>query len=73
VIPTLILSGFVVGRWWIVPVAIVAWPALLIGTGAEDSGPHLLSADARLNVFERFAGKAADAAYLSITSVALAL
>jgi hypothetical protein len=32
-IPSLILAGLIVGRWWIVPVAMVAWPALLIGTG----------------------------------------
>jgi hypothetical protein len=42
VIPTLILAGFVVGRWWIVPVAMAAWPALLIGTGVGDPGLHLI-------------------------------
>lgn len=29
-IPTLILAGLVVGRWWFVPVAAVAFPAVLI-------------------------------------------
>jgi hypothetical protein len=33
VIPLLILAGIVVGRWWSIPLAMVAWPALLIGTG----------------------------------------
>lgn len=41
-IPSLILGGLVVGRWWMVPVAMVAWPALLIGTGVG-SGPHLIA------------------------------
>jgi hypothetical protein len=40
-IPSLILAGFIVGRWWIVPVAMVAWPALLIGTGVG-SGMHVI-------------------------------
>lgn len=39
VIPTLLLVGFVLGRWWwiVVPFAAVAWPALLIAIGI-DSG-----------------------------------
>lgn len=36
-IPTLILAGLLVGRWWMLAVAAVAWPAYLIltqrGTG----------------------------------------
>ena len=36
-IPSLILAGLLIGRWWTVPLAMVAWPAVLIsaGTGSE--------------------------------------
>jgi hypothetical protein len=39
VIPTVLLVGLLLGRWWkiAVPVAVVGWPALLILTGV-DSG-----------------------------------
>jgi hypothetical protein len=33
VIPTLILLGLAVGRWWLVPVAAVGWSVLLLATG----------------------------------------
>lgn len=38
-IPTLILVGFVFGRWWrvVIPLAILGWPAWLIAAGV-DSG-----------------------------------
>jgi len=36
-IPTLLLPGLVIGRWWLVPIAAVGWPVMLIldgiGTG----------------------------------------
>src|SRR5262245_52575578 len=48
-IPSLILAGFVVGRWWIVPVAMVVWPALMIGTGV-DSGIHVIAAGSLIAV-----------------------
>jgi hypothetical protein len=32
VIPTLILGGLIVGRWWLVAIAAIGWPILLIGT-----------------------------------------
>ena len=37
VIPTLILVGFVLGRWWkvVIPAAAVAWPGLLVASGAR--------------------------------------
>lgn len=35
-IPTLILAGLLIGRWWAVPAAAVAWPALLLIVGALD-------------------------------------
>jgi hypothetical protein len=30
VIPTLILAGLIVGRWWMAAVAAVAWPIVLV-------------------------------------------
>lgn len=38
-IPTLLLIGFVLGRWWwlVLPVAATAWPGALIASGI-DSG-----------------------------------
>lgn len=38
-IPTLLLVGLVLGRWWrvVIPLATVGWPVLLIVTGV-DSG-----------------------------------
>lgn len=36
-IPVLILAGLIVGRWWMLPLAAIVWPAILIsrdlGTG----------------------------------------
>jgi hypothetical protein len=31
---TLVLAGLVVGRWWLVPVAAVLWPMLLVSIEA---------------------------------------
>jgi hypothetical protein len=31
-IPTLILVGLIVGRWWLVAIAAIAWPIALAGT-----------------------------------------
>jgi hypothetical protein len=36
VIPTVLLIGIVVGRWWFVPVAGVAWVVLLLGANGLD-------------------------------------
>lgn len=33
-VPTLLLAGLVVGRWWFVAVAAVCWPVLLVVTDA---------------------------------------
>ena len=33
VIPTAILSGLIVGRWWIIPLVALAWALLLLLTG----------------------------------------
>ena len=48
-IPILILTGLVLGRWWrvVIPVAILAWPALLIATGV-DSGLGFATAAAAI-------------------------
>jgi len=32
-IPTLLLPGLILGRWWLVPVAAIGWPALLLLDG----------------------------------------
>ncbi|MGH2672533.1 MAG: hypothetical protein ACRDHC_06125 [Actinomycetota bacterium] len=50
-IPTLILVGLVFGRWWrfVIPLAAVGWPVLLIVTG-EDSGLDFVLAAAALAV-----------------------
>ncbi|WP_262285751.1 hypothetical protein [Micromonospora sp. MA102] len=45
-IPSLILLGLLLGRWWwlALPVAAAGWPILLVTTGAMDAGPGLLAA-----------------------------
>lgn len=30
-VPLLILVGLIVGRWWVLPLVAVIWPAILIG------------------------------------------
>jgi hypothetical protein len=46
VIPTLLLTGFVLGRWWkaVIPVGAVAWAALLISDGVDSGIGFALSA-----------------------------
>jgi hypothetical protein len=36
VIPTVLLAGVVVGRWWVVPLAAVAWAGILFTNGSCD-------------------------------------
>lgn len=45
-IPSLILLGVLLGRWWWLPLPVAAagWPALLVATGAMDIGPGLIAA-----------------------------
>ena len=45
-IPTLIVLGLVLGRWWWLPLGIsaVGWPILLVATGVMDIEPGLLAA-----------------------------
>lgn len=47
-IPTLILFGFVFGRWWrlALVLATLGWPALLLATGVIDSGGEFVAAAA---------------------------
>jgi hypothetical protein len=48
VIPTLIVLGVLLGRWWKVALAVAAlgWPLLLVATGAMGVEPGLLAASA---------------------------
>ena len=45
-IPTLILVGLVMGRWWrvVMPLAAVGWPVLLIATGVSSGFDFVLAA-----------------------------
>ncbi|MEV0428538.1 hypothetical protein ACIBPB_12185 [Micromonospora sp. NPDC049836] len=45
-IPSLLLVGLVLGRWWWLPLllAAVGWPALLVATGAMTVAPGLVGA-----------------------------
>jgi hypothetical protein len=45
-IPVLILGGLVVGRWWVVLVAALVWPAILAAKHIEGSVPFFLGAAA---------------------------
>jgi hypothetical protein len=46
VIPTLLLPGLLLGRWWLVPLAAVVWPGLLVATGVGSGAGFLLAAGA---------------------------
>jgi hypothetical protein len=48
VIPTLLLVGLILGRWWrvVIPVAAAGWAALLIATGVDSGVGFALSAAA---------------------------
>lgn len=49
-IPTAVLAGLVVGRWWIVPAVAIGWSLLLLGGGTlELSGVPLAAGLAALN------------------------
>ena len=56
-IPTLILAGLVLGRWWrvVIPLATVGWPVLLIVTGV-DSGFDVVLVAAALAIANVTAG-----------------
>ncbi len=43
-IPTLLLVGVVVGRFWVVPASAVVWVALLLATGTIGAGGILAGA-----------------------------
>jgi hypothetical protein len=44
VIPTMIVFGLVLGRWWVLALALAAvvWPGLLVATGVMGFEPALL-------------------------------
>jgi hypothetical protein len=44
VIPTLLLGGVVVGRWWVIPPSALVWVALLFATGSIGGGNVLAAA-----------------------------
>jgi hypothetical protein len=48
VIPTLILLGLVLGRWWrfVIPLAAVGWPILLLVTGVDRGFDFVVGASA---------------------------
>ncbi len=54
-IPTLILAGLVIGRWWALPAAAVLWPAVLVWGGVMGFQAGLLAA-AGLAVINTLAG-----------------
>ncbi|MET8835929.1 hypothetical protein ABZV78_18685 [Micromonospora sp. NPDC004540] len=45
-IPSLILLGLLLGRWWWLPLSLAAvgWPVLLVATGTMDVTPSLVAA-----------------------------
>lgn len=45
-IPTLLLPGLILGRWWLVPIAAVAWPALLVADAIGGGWGFAVSAGA---------------------------
>ncbi len=47
-IPTMMVVGVVLGRWWKIALAVAAlgWPMLLVATGLMDVEPGLLAASA---------------------------
>jgi hypothetical protein len=47
-IPTIVLLGLVLGRWWWLPlvIAAVGWPLVLVTTETTSSVPAMLSASA---------------------------
>ncbi len=37
-IPTLLVPAVLIGRWWLVPIAAVGWPVLLMANGVDTGG-----------------------------------
>jgi len=40
-IPTMLLVGLVVGRWWVIPLGALGWAVLLLATGPLGAGEIL--------------------------------
>jgi hypothetical protein len=60
VIPTVIVAGALIGRWWAVPVAAVAWPLLLVSAydlewSAVPGAAALAAANVAVGVLPRWA------------------
>ncbi|MBQ0905059.1 hypothetical protein [Micromonospora sp. U21] len=57
-IPTLILVGLLLGRWWWLPLLIsaVGWPVLLVATDTMNIEPGLIAAASGLAVLNAGAG-----------------
>jgi hypothetical protein len=36
VIPTVLVPAILIGRWWLLPVAVVAWPLMVLSIGSCD-------------------------------------
>lgn len=58
VIPTLILAGLIVGRWWMAAVAAVVWPIALAVTLTDGRGLATLVAGALLAIANTLVGVA---------------
>jgi hypothetical protein len=55
VIPTLLVVGLLLGRWWLVPIAAIAWVVLLaltndLGVGEAPAAAVLATANAAVGV-----------------------
>ncbi|MGW3605006.1 hypothetical protein [Micromonospora sp. NPDC005161] len=57
-IPTLVLVGLLLGRWWWLPlpIAAVGWPILLVATGTMTIEPGSIAAASGLAVLNAGAG-----------------
>ena len=58
VIPTLILAGLIVGRWWMAAVAAVVWPIVLAVTVTDGDRLATLFAGALLAIANTLVGVA---------------
>jgi hypothetical protein len=58
VIPTLIVAGLIVGRWWMAAVAAVVWPIVLAVTLTDGRGLATLVAGALLAIANTLVGVA---------------
>ena len=64
-IPVLLLAGLLAGRWYVVALASVVWPAVLVLDGIASSPASLLGA-AALAAANTAAGVAVHKAFVSV-------